>query len=71
LTSCSAKRSTKPSPPRMKNPDVIGDMMFSNGSVDSFSDAKPDVLIPMEENPRVKRIAAKERFAFDADGKPV
>ncbi len=56
--------------PRMKNPDVIGDMMFSNGSVDSFSDAKPDVLIPMEENPRVKRIAAKERFAFDADGKP-
>lgn len=56
--------------PRMKNPDVIGDMMFSNGSVDSFSDAKPDVLIPMEENPRVKRIATKERFAFDADGKP-
>lgn len=56
--------------PRMKNPDVIGDMMFSNGSVDSFSDAKPEVLIPMEENPRVKRIAAKERFAFDADGKP-
>ncbi|HHU25714.1 MAG TPA: dehydrogenase, partial [Bacteroidales bacterium] len=55
--------------PRMKNPDVIGDMMFSNGSVDSFSDAKPEVLIPMEENPRVKRIAAKERFAFDADGK--
>ncbi len=56
--------------PRMKNPDVIGDMMFSNGSVDSFSDAKPEVLIPIEENPRVKRIAAKERFAFDADGKP-
>ena len=56
--------------PRMKNPDVIGDMMFSNGSVDSFSDAKPEVLIPMEENPRVKRIAAKERFAFDTDGKP-
>ncbi len=56
--------------PRMKNPDVIGDMMFSNGSVDSFSDAKPDVLIPIEENPRVKKIAAKERFAFDADGKP-
>ncbi len=56
--------------PRMKNPDVISDMMFSNGSVDSCSDAKPDVLIPIEENPRVKKIAAKERFAFDADGKP-
>lgn len=56
--------------PRMKNPDVIGDMMFSEESVDSFSDAKPDVLLPMEENSRVKRIAGKERFAFDAEGKP-
>ncbi len=56
--------------PLMKERDVIGDMMFSNGSVDSFSDAKPDVLMPMEDNPRVKRIATKERFAFDEDGKP-
>ena len=56
--------------PRMDNADIIGEMMFSNGSVDSFSDAKPDVLMSMEENPRVKKIAAKERFAFDAEGKP-
>ena len=56
--------------PLMKDRDVIGDMMFSNGSVDSFSDAEPEVLMPMEENPRVKRIATKERFAFDKDGKP-
>jgi 2-oxoisovalerate dehydrogenase E1 component len=56
--------------PRMKEPRVIGDMMFSNGSVDSFSTAKPDVLMTMEENSRVKKIATKERFAFDADGKP-
>ena len=56
--------------PRMDNADVIGEMMFSNGSVDSFSDAKPEVLMPIEENPRVKKIAAKERFAFDAEGKP-
>lgn len=56
--------------PKMENPDLIGDMMFSNGSVDSFSDEKPEVLIPMEENPRVKKIANKERFAFDAEGKP-
>ena len=55
--------------PRMDNADMIGEMMFSNGSVDSFSDAKPDVLMPMEENPRVKKIANKERFAFDAEGK--
>ncbi|RNC65003.1 thiamine pyrophosphate-dependent enzyme [Proteiniphilum sp. X52] len=56
--------------PKMENPDVIGDMMFSEGSVDSFSNEKPEVLIPMEENPRVKKIANKERFAFDAEGKP-
>ena len=56
--------------PKMENPDLIGDMMFSNGSVDSFSDEKPEVLIPIEENPRVKKIANKERFAFDAEGKP-
>jgi len=56
--------------PRMDNADIIGEMMFSNGSVDSFSNAEPDVLMPMAENPRVKKIANKERFAFDAEGKP-
>ena len=56
--------------PLMDNADIIGDMMFSNGSVDSFSDAEPEVLLPIEENPRVKRISGKERFAFDSDGKP-
>ena len=56
--------------PQMRNPEVIGDMIFSNGSVDSFSSEEPEVLLPMEENPRVKRIAGKERFAFDKEGKP-
>ena len=60
--------------PRMdlvKDNELLGDMMFSNGSVDSMSDAKPDVLMPLEENPRVKQIAGKERFYVDKDGKPV
>ncbi len=56
--------------PRMEDAETIGDMMFSNGSVDRFSDAEPEVLMPLEENPRVKKIANKERFAFDANGKP-
>ena len=59
--------------PRMdlvKESELLGDMMFSNASVDSLSDAKPDVNMPMEENPRVKQLATKERFAFDANGKP-
>lgn len=56
--------------PRIKNTELIGEIMFSNGSVDSFSDDEPEVLTPLEENSRVKKIAKKERFAFDADGKP-
>jgi len=56
--------------PRM-NAELIGEMMFSNGSVDTFGTGKPEVLLPLEENPRVQQIAKKERFAFDAQGKPV
>jgi 2-oxoisovalerate dehydrogenase E1 component len=47
-------------------------MIFSNGSVESFSPGvAPDVNHPMEENPRVKQIASKTRFVVDAEGKPV
>ncbi len=59
--------------PRMdlvKDPDGIGDVMFSNGSVEKFDDREPEVLIPMEDNPRVKQIARKERFGIK-DGKEV
>jgi len=60
--------------PRMNlaaDPDAIADLMFSNGHVEAFTDAKPDVLMPMEENPRVQAIAKKERFGIDKNGKPV
>ncbi|MDH6313189.1 2-oxoisovalerate dehydrogenase E1 component [Parabacteroides sp. PFB2-10] len=60
--------------PRMdlnKNPELLGTMIFSNESIDSFSDATPDVNHPMEENPRVKQIAGKVRFVTDKEGKPV
>jgi 2-oxoisovalerate dehydrogenase E1 component len=53
------------------NPDAIGTMMFSNGSEDKMEDRKPDVLMTMEENPRVKSIRTKERYFKDKDGKPV
>ncbi len=59
--------------PRMdlvSNPEQIGEMIFSNGSVDSMEDRDPEVLMPMEENPRVKALKKKERYAFDKDGKP-
>jgi 2-oxoisovalerate dehydrogenase E1 component len=58
--------------PRMdlvKFPGLIGDMMFSNESIDRMEEGIPEVNHPLKENPRVKQIAHKERFAFDASGK--
>ena len=60
--------------PRMdlvKDNELLGDMMFSNGSVDSLGDAKPEVNHPLEDNPRVKQIAGKCRFYKDAEGNAV
>ena len=60
--------------PRMDleaNPDAIADLMFTNGHVEKFGDAQPDVNMPMEENPRVQAIAKKERWGIDKDGKLV
>lgn len=54
-----------------RDPDLIGKMMFSNGSVDKMEDRVPEVLLPMEENPRVKSLKTKERFFKDKDGKQV
>ncbi len=54
----------------VKNPEAIAEMMFSNGSLDKMEDRPCEYLIPIEENPRVKQLATKERFAFDAAGKP-
>ena len=57
--------------PRMdlaKNPDAIEKMMFSNQSVMRMEDRPCDVLMPKEENPRLKQIARKSRFAYDEKG---
>ncbi|MFO7655591.1 MAG: thiamine pyrophosphate-dependent enzyme [Bacteroidales bacterium] len=54
-----------------RDPDAIGKLMFSNGSADKMGEGEPQALIPLSENPRVKQLATKERFAFDKDGKPV
>jgi 2-oxoisovalerate dehydrogenase E1 component len=58
--------------PRMdmaKYPNLIGEMMFSNESVDRMEDRTPEVNHPMAENPRVLQLTKKERFAFDENGK--
>ncbi len=53
-----------------EHPNLIGEMMFSNQSVDRMEEGEPEVNHPMEENPRVQQIVKKERFMFDENGKP-
>ncbi|NOR33574.1 MAG: dehydrogenase, partial [Bacteroidales bacterium] len=58
--------------PRMdliSNPEIIGEMMFSNESADAMEEGPLDTLLTLEENPRVKQIARKERYAYDENGK--
>lgn len=60
--------------PRMdlqKTPDAIEKIMFSNQKVAKMEDRQPDVLMKKEDNPRVKAISRKTRFAYDEKGKPV
>ena len=54
-----------------KAPDTIEKIMFSNEKAEKLDDRTPDVLMPLEENPRVQQISKKIRYAFDESGKPV
>lgn len=59
--------------PRMnlqRNPELIGEFMFSNQSIDAMEEGEPQVNTELKDNPRMKQIARKERFAFK-DGKQV
>ncbi len=49
---------------------LIEKVMFSNEKVERFDEREPEVLLAAEENPRVKQLKRKERYAFDASGKP-
>ena len=53
-------------------PESIGRVMFSNSFAETLEPGRePEVLLPMEENPRVKKIREKIRFGIDGQGKPV
>jgi 2-oxoisovalerate dehydrogenase E1 component len=49
----------------------IESVMLSNGRVEKFDDREPELLGDLAENPRVKALAGKARYAFDAEGKAV
>ena len=61
--------------PRMdlsKEPDIISSIMFSNEHRKSMDESRePEVLIPKEENPRLKQLATKSRSAYDENGKEI
>jgi 2-oxoisovalerate dehydrogenase E1 component len=48
---------------------LIEKVMFSNGRLESCAPGrKPETLLPLEENPRVKQLAQRSRSAFDGHG---
>ncbi len=54
------------------DPNIIAKLMYSNEVRPSMDPGRePDVLTKYEDNSRVQSIARKERWGFDAAGKPV
>ena len=51
--------------------DCIEKVMFSNQTRLKLDDREPDVLMPLADNPQLKRLAAKSRFGLDENGKKV
>jgi 2-oxoisovalerate dehydrogenase E1 component len=49
----------------------IGDVMFSNAEVEKLDERTPELLAPLESNPRVESNKKKARFALDEAGKPL
>lgn len=49
----------------------IESVMFSNGRAEKLADGEAELSQTPAENPRVKSLAGKARYAFDAEGKPV
>jgi 2-oxoisovalerate dehydrogenase E1 component len=43
--------------------------MFSNQRIEVWDEREPDVLMPLEENPRIIQLAKRSRSAFDETGK--
>jgi 2-oxoisovalerate dehydrogenase E1 component len=54
-----------------KNPDAIRGFNFSNERIEVCAVGEPDVLMPLEDNPRVLKNKKKARYAFDENGEAV
>ena len=49
----------------------IENVMFSNKKIETLDNREPETLLPLKENPRVKQLARKERYAFNDEGAPI
>jgi 2-oxoisovalerate dehydrogenase E1 component len=49
----------------------IESVMFSGGKAEKLDDREPELSQAPADNPRVKALAGKARYGFDAEGKPV
>jgi 2-oxoisovalerate dehydrogenase E1 component len=56
---------------RVDDRDRIGDVMFSNQKIERFDQREPEVLLPLEENPRLLANQKKSRTGLDGQGKPL
>ena len=55
--------------PELTTPgSLLDQVMYSNTTVVAPSTIAPDVLIPLEENSRIKQLAGKSRSGIDGDG---
>ncbi len=48
---------------------ILEEVMYSNGKAEKMDEREPDTLLALEDNPRVKQLKKKERYAFDEHGK--
>ncbi|MDR0361684.1 MAG: dehydrogenase [Planctomycetota bacterium] len=48
---------------------IIENVMFSNNRKLVLDDRKPEVTIPLADNPQIQRLAKKSRFGLDENGK--
>ncbi len=55
----------------MKENCLLEQTMLSNTIVEKMEDREPDMLLPKEENPRVKALANRSRFGLDDAGQPL
>lgn len=49
----------------------IENVMFSNKKIETLDNREAETLLPLKENPRVKQLARKERYAYNDEGAPI